>query len=186
MNAIARFVERNLTLKFFLPLLALALAVTWYGLFYSVEQFHAMTGGLSFIDMQPTLRPDELFAQIRTYTPATVDYYIVWSFFDYAWPFITFTTMVFISRWLLGFMSERWRQWFWLFIASAYITVLFDWAENTGFIALVTVLPNEPMWLAQLTLGLHAGKLLLMMVFNLATWVLLLAVIVVRVRARFT
>ena len=27
--------------------------------------------------------------------------------FDYIWPLLTFTTMLFISGWLLGFLSEK-------------------------------------------------------------------------------
>ena len=81
-------------------------------------------------------------------------------------------------------MPERWLAWFWLFVASAYTTVLFDWAENTGFIALVAGLPDEPLWLAQLTLALHAGKLVFNLVFNTAFWVLLAAVLIRALRRR--
>lgn len=181
---IASFIQAHLHLRVFLPLLTVALATTWFGLFYSVEKFSHMTGGLAFMDMQPTLTPTKIFAQIPTYTPDTVAYYIVWSLFDYLWPFVTFTTMLFICAWLLKFLSDKWQQRFWLLVASAYITVIFDWLENLGFIALVLGLPAEPLWMAQVTLALHAGKLTFNMIFNVGTWVLLGAVIVKRVRTK--
>ena len=184
MKRIARLIQGHLNLPIFLPVLALGLASTWYGLFVSVDRFAAITGGLSFIDMQPWLTAETLFEQIRTYSPDTVSYYIRWSLFDFAWPLITFTTMLFISGWLLGFLSEKWQPRFWIFVASAYMTVLMDWAENIGFVALVMALPNESLLLARITLGLHAGKLVFNMVFNVLTWVLLAAVIVVVARRR--
>ena len=184
MNRIARLIQDHLNLRVFLPLLALALASTWYGLFVSVDRFAALTGGLSFIDMQPWLTVDKLFEQIHTYSPDTINFYIGWSIFDYLWPLLTFTTMLFISGWLLGFLSEKWQPRFWIFVASAYMTVLMDWAENIGFIVLVTASPNESLALARITLGLHAGKLVFNMVFNILTWVLLIAVIVVVVRKK--
>jgi len=184
MKQIARLIQEHLNLPVFLPLLALALASTWYGLFVSVDRFAAMTGGLSFPDMQPWLTVDKLFEQIHTYSPDTINFYIGWSIFDYLWPLLTFTTMLFISGWLLGFLSEKWQPRFWIFVASAYMTVLMDWAENIGFIVLVTASPNESLALARITLGLHAGKLVFNMVFNILTWVLLIAVIVVVVRKK--
>lgn len=186
MNRIARLIQDHLSLRVFLPLLALALASTWYGLFLSVERFAAMTGRLSLIDMQPWLTAESLFEQIHTYSAETVSYYIRWSIFDYAWPLLTFTTMLFISGWLLGFLLEKWRRHFWLFVASGYLTVLMDWAENVGFVTLILGLPDEPQWLARLTLGLHAGKLMFNMVFNVLTWILLAAVIVATAKRRFS
>ena len=96
MDRITRLILGHLNLPVFLPLLGLALAETWYGLFASVEAFAAMTGGLSFMDMQPWLTVATLFEQIRTYAPETVRYYIGWSIFDYIWPLLTFTAMLFI------------------------------------------------------------------------------------------
>ena len=148
--------------------------------------FHTLTGGLGFMDMQPTLTAAPLFEQIRTYSDATVNFYIGWSLFDFAWPFITFTTMCFISAWLINFLSESWREKLWLLVGSAYATVLLDWLENTGFIWLVLALPEEPMWLAQTTLAFHAGKLFFNMVFNLGFWVLLISVIIGAIRKRLT
>ena len=185
MDRITRLILGHLNLPVFLPLLGLALAATWFGLFASVEAFAAMTGGLSFMDMQPWLTVATLFEQIRTYAPETVRYYIGWSIFDYIWPLLTFTAMLFISGWLLGFLSQKWQPHFRWFVASAYLTVLMDWAENVGFVALVTSLPAEPLWLARVTLGLHASKLVFNMVFNVLFWILLVAVIVVVIRRRF-
>jgi hypothetical protein len=185
MRRIAGLIEANLQLRIFLPVLMLALATTWYGLFWSVDYFSGLTGGLSFMDMQPMLTADALFEQIRTYSDATVSFYLGWSAFDYAWPFITFTTMLFISGWLFSFKSPRWQNKFWLLVTAAYATVLMDWLENIGFVLLVTGLPDEPLWLAQATLALHAAKLFFNMVFNLGFWVLLIAVITLTIRKRF-
>jgi hypothetical protein len=175
MNAIATKIQANLNLRVFLPLLVVALLTTWYGLFWSVAYFSALTGGLRFIDMQPTLTADKLFAQIHLYSPETIEFYLGWSLFDYLWPLVTFTTMCFISAWLFRFLSPKWQRWFPPLVASAYLTVLFDWAENIGFVTLVLGLPAEPMWLAQVTLLLHAGKLVFNMVFNIGFWIALVA-----------
>jgi hypothetical protein len=185
MKGIADLIQANLKLKIFLPLLMAALGTTWYGLFWSVEYFSKLSEGLHFMDMQPTLTADALYTQIRTYSPDTIDFYLGWSLFDYAWPFITFTTMLFISAWLLTFLATKWQQRFWLLVASAYLTVLMDWLENIGFVTLILGLPDEPMGLAQITLLLHAGKLFFNMVFNLGFWVLLIAVISSALKQRF-
>ncbi len=60
-----------------------------------------------------------------------------------------------------------------------------DWGENVGFMALVAGLPNQPMWLAQLTLGLHDAKLVFLMAFNVSVWILLAAVIAVQIKKLF-
>jgi len=184
MQRIAQLIQANLNLRVFLPLLTLALAVTWYGMFWSTAHFSDLTDGLSFMDMQPALTADILFMQIRTYSEETVGYYLWWSLFDYAWPFVTFTTMLFINAWLLKFLAIKWQNRFWLLVASAYVTVLMDWCENAGFALLVLGLPNEPLWLAQTTLLLHAGKLFFMTIFNLASWILLAAAIVAGLKSR--
>ena len=184
MRFVARLIQQNLRAKVFLPLLMLALATTWYGLFYSVDKFAGMTNGLSLMDMQPLLTVDQLFAQISTYNDATVEFYLGWSLFDYAWPFITYTTMLFISAWLLTFAAAAWQQRFWVFIGSAYTTVVFDWAENVGFVALISGLPAQPVWLAQLTIALHQGKLVFNMIFNVLFCALLLVLLVSAIRSR--
>jgi hypothetical protein len=186
MNSIQRLFFENLNLRVFLPLLALALGTTWFGLFWSVDHFGEITGGLRFVDIQPGIAPDTLFEQMRTYSPDAVRFYIGWVIFDYAWPFITFTTMLFITAWLFGFLSDKWRRWFSLLFISAYLTVLMDWGENTGFIALVTGLPEEPLGLAELTIFTHGAKLFFNMVFNVAFWSLLLTVLIVKMRERFS
>ena len=185
MKRIADLIQANLKLKLFLPLLTAALGTTWYGLFWSVGYFSTLTNGLRFMDMQPTLTADALFTQIRSYSSDTVNFYLGWSLFDYAWPLITFTTMLLISAWLLNFLAPKWQQRFWLLVASAYLTVLMDWFENIGFVSLILGLPDEPLWLAQATLLLHASKLFFNMAFNLGFWVLLVAVIISALRRRF-
>ena len=129
------------------------------------------------MDMQPRLAADALFLQIRTYSPEAVDFYLWWSAFDYAWPFVTFTTMLFVTAWLFGFLPERHGRWFRWLVTAACLTVLMDWGENAGFALLVTGLPQEPVWLARVTLGLHAAKLTFMSVFNAGFLVLLATVI---------
>jgi hypothetical protein len=182
MRRIVRLILDNLNLRTFLPLLALALLTTWYGLFWSKDHFESLTGGTTFFDMQPTLSVAVLFEQLGSYNDAAVSFYIGWVVFDYAWPFITFTTMLFITGWLLNFATDFWRSKFTFFVASAYLTVLMDWAENAGFLALVYAQPAEPVTLAQLTLALHGAKLFFNMVFNAAFWTLLLTVLYRRFR----
>jgi hypothetical protein len=184
MRKIASFIQAHLTLRVFLPLLAAALATTWYGLFWSVDHFSGLSGGLGFLDMQPWLTADELFTQIRSYPEEAVEFYLGWSAFDYAWPFITFTTMLFISAWLLHFVPAAWQTWFPWMVAAACMTVLMDWAENAGFSLLVMTPSQERLWLAQFTLFLHAMKLLFNLLFNLGFWLLLATSIISRIKSR--
>lgn len=184
MQRIAERIQARLNLRFFLPLLAVALASTWYGLFWSVEHFANLTGGLRFMDMQPWLTPASLFEQVRTYSTEARDFYLWWSVFDYAWPFLSFTAMCFITAWLFRFLADRWQPWFPRLVASAYLTVLMDWLENIGFSTLAVIQPDEPLWLAQLTLAFHAAKLFFNMVFNIGFWIVLGAAIVNGIRAR--
>ena len=181
-SRIADKIQTRLKLVIFLPLLLAALATTWYGLFWSVNNFSGLTGGLRFMDMQPTLTVSSLFAHIQTYDATATQFYLWWSLFDYAWPFITFTTMLFITAWLLNRLSVKWQRVFPWLVASAYLTVLMDWLENIGFATLVIIRPDEPAGLAQLTLVLHAAKLFFNMAFNLGFWVVLLVVVVLSVR----
>ncbi|HJP05579.1 MAG: hypothetical protein CL799_09900 [Chromatiales bacterium] len=186
MKRIAELIQANLNLRVFLPLLVLALATTWYGLFYSVDKFAEMTGGLTFMDMQRRLIPEEMFAQAASFSPETVSFYIGWSIFDYAWPLVSFTTSLFICAWLLTFLAEKWQQRFWWLVAAAYTTVLFDWLENIGFVAVVLSVPDEPLWIAQTASVMHDCKMLFMMTFNLGWWILLPTVIVIEIRRRFS
>ena len=180
MRAIARGIQASLRLSIFLPVLAGALATTWYGLFWSVQHFEGLTGGLRFMDIQPWLTSVELFAQIRTYSDEAARFYLWWSMFDYAWPFVTYTAMLFITAWLFRFLPVSQQRWFVYLVTVAYLTVCLDWAENIGFAALVVSLPDEPMWLAQTSLLLHAGKLLFNMVFNAGFWIVAVAALVGR------
>ncbi len=175
LSRIGERIEQRLQLRFFLPLLIAALATTWYGLGWSLARFKTLTGGQRFVDMQPQLTVEQLFAQFSAYDAPTVRFYLWWSLFDYAWPFLTFTTMLFISAWLVSRLPPGWRRAFPLLIASAYLTVACDWTENLGFVALLLGRPAQPAWLAGLTLSLHAGKLAFNMVFNLTFWVVLIA-----------
>ena len=186
MRSIAAKIQANLSLGVFLPILAVALATTWYGLWPSLEHFVRLTGGSRFVDMQPALTPSTLLDQIRSYSPDTVHYYLWWSLFDLAWPFMTYTAMLFMTAWLLRFLSPTWQGRFWLFVAVAYTTVLLDWAENLGFSSLVIGLPAEPLWIAQLAVLCHRGKLFFNMVFNAGFVGLLAGVIAARVRGRYT
>lgn len=183
MQRIADLIRSHLNLRVFLPMLAGALVTTWWGLSGSVAHFADLTGGLRFMDMQPTLTTAALFEQIRSYSPEAIDFYLWWSAFDYAWPFVTFTTMLFIAAWLFEFLPERHGRWFTWLVAAACLTVLMDWGENVGFALLVTSLPEEPSWLARITLGLHAAKLTFLAAFNAGFLLLLAAVIVHSLRS---
>jgi hypothetical protein len=184
-NRLAGKIQANLSLGIFLPLLAAALATTWFGLFWSVDYFGVLTNGLHFMDMQPMLTVSALFVQIRTYDAAATQFYLWWSLFDWVWPLITFTTMLFITAWLLNRLAAKWNYIFPWLVGSAYLTVVMDWLENIGFATLVVMRPDEPLWVAQLTLVFHAAKLLLNLVFNLGFWLLLVTVIVVGMRSLF-
>ena len=93
--------------------------------------------------------------------------------------------MLFITAWLLNRLAAKWNYIFRWLVGSAYLTVVMDWLENIGFATLVVMRPDEPLWVAQLTLVFHAAKLLLNLVFNLGFWLLLVTVIVVGMRSLF-
>ena len=64
------------------------------------------------------------------------------------------------------------------------LTVLIDWAENAGFALLVMNPLEERLWLAQVTLFLHAMKLLFNLLLNLGFWLLLANSIISRIKSR--
>jgi hypothetical protein len=157
----------------FLPLLAASLATTWYGLWPAVARFAALTGGQRFVDMQPGLTASALIAQAQRYPPEAVRFYLGWSLFDYAWPLVTFTTMLFVAAWLLRPLPLRWQATLPALAAAAYATVALDWAENLGFVGVVLGADGEPAWLARLAVAAHRGKIAGVLVFNLAFLVVL-------------
>ena len=81
-QAFAANFRRAFNLKKFLLLFCAALISTWYGLFWSVDYFAILTGGLTFVDMQPAVDADSLFDQIRTYDESATTFYLWWSLFD--------------------------------------------------------------------------------------------------------
>jgi hypothetical protein len=183
MHYIAEKIEASLSLRVFLPLLALALATTWYGLGPSLDQIQVLTGA-RFVDMQPGLTATALTGQLSAYSPATVRFYLWWSAFDFAWPFITYTTMLFITAWLLRRCPAGWSRFLWLFVAVAYGTVLLDWAENIGFVRLAVSPPADPGWVAALAVLFHRAKLFLNMVYNVGFVAALIAAMVTTLRLR--
>lgn len=185
MDAIAALIRRHRNLRTFLPLLALALVTTWYGLGPSLTRFAELTGSdARFVDMQPGLTADALVGQVRGYDPDTATFYIGWSLFDVAWPFLTYTTMLFITAWLLQKAGPAWDARLPLFVAVAYTTVLMDWAENAGFVTLVLAAPDEPAGIAALAVACHRAKLFFNMVFNLGFLVVLVAALASGLRGR--
>lgn len=165
MHRIANLIRRSLSLRVFLSLLTLALTATWYGLGPSVAHFAELTGGQRFVDMQPGLGAESLLEQARGYSPETVRYYLWWSAFDFAWPLLTFTTMMFIVAWLFRALPESRQGLFTLVVAAGYTAVLMDWGENLGFAGVV--LGWWPSLLAQAAVFLHGGKLVFLALFNL-------------------
>ncbi len=120
---VAETIRANLTLRVFLPLLAAALATTWYGLWPSLEHFAELTGGLRFVNMQPALTSALLLEQVRGYSPETIRYYLWWIAFDFAWPFLTFTAMLFIAAWL-AVLLHRGKLFFGLIFNLGFLVVL--------------------------------------------------------------
>lgn len=187
MNALQRIaglIRASLRLEIFLPLLALALAATWYGLGPSLQHMVELTGGRRFVDMQPTLSAAELIAQLRAYTPETVRFYLWWSAFDYAWPLLTFTAMLFIGAWLFRFLPESRQGDFALLVAAAYATVLMDWGENLAFVGVLLAGDRPAAALATLAVWLHRGKLFFNFVFNAGFFTVLAWALVRAARGR--
>ena len=186
LNQIEAIILRHLNKRVFACWLVLSFGSTWYGLIWSKKKFESLTGGTTFFDMQPTLSPVVLFEQLRNYSDETINFYVGWVLFDYAWPFITFTTMLFICAWLSSYVNKKLQNLFWILVLTAYLTVLMDWGENTGFLALVGLHPSEPMWLAAITIAIHNAKLLFLTLFNIASGGLLVAAIATRINDRLS
>lgn len=184
MRRIADLIRAHLRLRVFLPLLVAALACTAYGLGPSLERFAELSGGQRLVDLQPRLQANELIEQVKGYTPETVRFYVGWSAFDYAWPLLTFTTMLFMTAWLLRFLSPRWQALFPAVVAAAYTTVLMDWGENAGFVSVMLSDDPQPLVLAKIAVLLHRGKLLFNFVFNALFFTILGAVLIGALRKR--
>lgn len=184
LQRIAELIRSSLRLKVFLPLLALALVATWYGLWPSLQHIKELTGGVRFVDMQPSLTAGQLIGQVRAYGPETMRFYLWWSAFDFAWPLLTFSAMLFIAAWLVRFLPAESRGVFTWIVAAAYTTVLMDWGENIGFVAVMLTDDPQPLALAGLAVLLHRGKLLFNFLFNAAFFAVLIWVIVLRFRSR--
>ena len=173
MQAIADLICRSLRLTIFLPLLALTLVATWYGLGPSQAHFAALTDGQRFVDVQPGLTVESLITQASSYGPEAVHYYLQWSGFDVAWPLLGFTSTMFITGWLFRLLPDR-RQWlFTVIVAVGYAAVLMDWGENLGFVWVVLHADPPPLLVARLAVTLHAAKLFFLTVFNLACFAVL-------------
>ena len=168
MQSIADLIRRSLRLTVFLPLLALSLAATWFGLGPSQAHFAALTDGQRFVDVQPGLTVDSLITQAGSYGPEAVRYYLQWSGFDFAWPLLTFTAMMLIAGWLFRFLPAERQGLFTFIVATGYAAVLMDWSENLGFVWVVLHPEPRPLAIAQLAITAHAAKLFFLAVFNLA------------------
>lgn len=173
MHSIADLIRRSLRLPKFLPLLALSLVATWYGLGPSQEHFAALTDGQRFVDMQPGLTADGLITQARSYGPEAVHYYLQWSGFDFAWPLLSFTATLFIAGWLFRFLPAGRQGLFTFIVATGYAAVLMDWGENLAFVWVVLHSDPQPWLVARLAVALHAAKLFCLTVFNLACFTVL-------------
>lgn len=173
MQLLADLIRRSLRLSIFMPLLALALLATWYGLGPSQAHFAALTDGQRFVDVQPRLTVDSLITQAERYGPEAVHYYLQWSGFDFAWPLLTFTAMMFIVGWLFRFLPNRRQELFTLVVAVGYAAVLMDWGENIAFVWVVLHAEPPPLSVAGLAVALHTAKLFFLAVFNLACFAVL-------------
>ncbi len=161
---IATAIEARLEARTFLPLLTVALLATWYGLGPSLARIVELTGR-RFVDMQPGITAAELIVQLAAYTPATVSFYLAWLVFDFAWPFVTYTAMLFMSAWLLQRAGGAWPTRLWWFVGVAYATVAMDWAENVAFWLLAGSY-GATAWVAAIAVLAHRAKLAFNFAFN--------------------
>jgi hypothetical protein len=173
MQSPADLIRRSLRLTVFLPLLALSLVATWFGLGPSQAHFAALTDGQRFVDVQPGLTVGGLITQAASYGPEAVHYYLQWSGFDFAWPLLTFTAMLFIAAWLFRFLPPERQGLFTVVVAVGYAAVLMDWGENLGFVWVVLHPEPPPLDVARLAVTLHEAKLFFLAVFNFACFVVL-------------
>lgn len=174
MRSIADLIRRSLRLPVFLPLLTLALLATWFGLGPSQTHFAVLTAGQRFVDVQPGLTVASLITQAGSYGPEAVRYYLQWSGFDFAWPLLSFTAMMFVAGWLFRFLPDRRQGLFTFIVVAGYAAVLMDWGENLAFVWVVLHPEPEPLLTARLAVTLHLGKLFCLAVFNLACVAVLL------------
>lgn len=174
MRYLAGLIQRSLKLQVFLPLLIVTLIATWYGLGPSRAHFAELTGGGRFVDMQPELTAASLVAQAQSYDPDTIRYYLLWSAFDFVWPLLSFTTVMFIIAWLFRFLPAERQGLFTGVVALGYGAVLMDWGENLGFMGVVLLADQKPLGLAGLAVVFHSAKLAFLALFNVACLAVLL------------
>jgi hypothetical protein len=167
MQRLADLIRRSLSLGVFLPLLALALVATWFGLGPSQLKFAGLTGGMKFVDVQPVIAPESIVSQMQAYSPEAVRYYLLWSGFDFAWPLLTFTAMMFIVAWLFRFLPAERQGLFTSVVAVGYAAVLMDWSENACFIGVALSAAQAPVGLARIAVAFHTAKLVCLTIFNL-------------------
>lgn len=167
MQRLADLIRRSLNARVFLPLLALALVATWFGLGPSQARFAALTGGMRFVDVQPVITPEAIITQMQAYGPEAVRYYVQWSGFDFAWPLLTFTAMMFIVAWLFRFLPAERQGLFTAVVAVGYGAVVMDWCENVCFVGIALTAAQAPLGLARVAVTFHGAKLACLALFNL-------------------
>lgn len=167
-----------------LTLAFIAASGAWVDIEMIAPAFAAATGGIPVFDLQPGLRPGEIWQQLPDYTGESIRVY--WWFFwlDMAFPLAAFTTTALLWARLLRVAAPnaatRWQ----LTALVPFSTLLFDWAENLAFMGLVQLYPAQPGWLAALACGLHFGKFVCLAITNGGIVLLVLAALAARVQRR--
>jgi hypothetical protein len=167
---LADWIDAELRPGVFVPLLAAALLATWYGLGPSLTRILAETGA-RFVDMQPAVDAAGVLGQLRAYSAATTRFYLGWLVFDFAWPLLSYSAMLFIAAWFARRAPPPWRARFTWLVAVGYTTVLMDWGENVGF-GLIVAMPTMPDCVASVAVLCHRAKLALNGLFNIGFLVL--------------
>lgn len=165
-------------------MLAVVAAIgAWVDIALIAPAFAAATSGIPVFDLQPGLRPEQIWQQLPSYTGESIRIY--WWFFwiDMAFPLAAFTTLALLWARLLGIAAPSATRWQ-VTALVPFSTLLFDWAENLAFVGLVQLRPAQPAWLAALACGLHFGKFVCLAITNAGIVFLVLAALAARLQRR--
>lgn len=158
-----------------LLVMAVLCGIVRYGVMPHLGAQAMDTPGAGPLDLMFAYSPAQAFATLAAFSDAgRAAYRLFLLTADVAYP-ITYTLVLAWSITLLA-RATRWANARWLLLAPLFLFG-FDMAENTGIVALLSIYPAQPVWLALITSLCTTLK----WIFAGLSIVIVLALIVVRV-----
>jgi hypothetical protein len=139
-----------------------------YFLFFLWGPFFTLNTGVKVFDMQPLLTPENIYAQLPSYTEEAIAVYWKFVALDYVFPVTgalgVLVLLVMMCRACTSAFSKT------MFKARLWLVPLgiipFDWLENTGFIILIRLFPVKAWNLAQYVCWCKYAKMLCVVLLN--------------------